>query len=720
MSEAMRGLEEVWWSRAQLGQALAALVDYCGWQQQVPGEDDLSEAGSPPPEMTGPAGDERVAVGSWLTAAAGRLGVDVEPVSTTYDDVEQLLRDGGPAILRLPAEDGERYGLLVGARGDAVTLLAPDGECRQQPLESVRAALAGYLEERLAPDVEQMLATVGVAESRRPGARRALLSQRLGSRLIAAGWLLRLPPGAGAGKQVRQTGLLRYLFTFVGAYTIQHLLFLLSWWVIGRAALQQRMEAGWFWSWLLILLTIVPFRLLFTRAQGLLALQAGARLKQRLLAGVLRLEPDEVRHQGVGHLLGRVVESEAIESLALRGGFLGAVAVIEVVVAAFVLAVGAGGGAHVLLLLVWSSLVALLAWRTYRRRVAWTESRLEMTHDLVEQMVGHRTRLVQEAPEERHRAEDEALARYVRRSREMDAPAVLLTALVPRGWLLLGLVGLVPTFVMVEPPVDALAVALGGVLLALRALTKLARSLADLAGAAIAWRQVSDIYQAAARPLVTGEPDAVARLAKENGDPLLRARSVVFSYPEQSAPALRPCDFQIGREVDVLLQGPSGGGKSTLAALLGGLREPTAGTLRLYGLERQAVGADLWRQSIAVAPQFDENHVLTGTVSFNLLMGRRWPADPEDLREAEALCHELGLGRLLAEMPAGLHQMVGESGWQLSHGERTRLYLARALLQNARLVVLDECFAALDPDNLREALRVARRRAQALVVIAHP
>jgi ATP-binding cassette, subfamily B, bacterial len=71
-------------------------------------------------------------------------------------------------------------------------------------------------------------------------------------------------------------------------------------------------------------------------------------------------------------------------------------------------------------------------------------------------------------------------------------------------------------------------------------------------------------------------------------------------------------------------------------------------------------------------------------------------------------------------MPAGLLQMVGETGWQLSHGERSRLYLARALLQNADLVVLDESFAALDPENLQYALRCVRERAAALLVIAHP
>ncbi|HWO08079.1 MAG TPA: ATP-binding cassette domain-containing protein, partial [Polyangiaceae bacterium] len=91
-----------------------------------------------------------------------------------------------------------------------------------------------------------------------------------------------------------------------------------------------------------------------------------------------------------------------------------------------------------------------------------------------------------------------------------------------------------------------------------------------------------------------------------------------------------------------------------------------------------------------------------------------------DLIEAEAVCREVGLGGLLERMPGGMHQVVGETGWQLSHGERSRLFLARALLQRADLVILDECFAALDPDNLERAVRAAVRRARALLVIAHP
>ena len=185
------------------------------------------------------------------------------------------------------------------------------------------------------------------------------------------------------------------------------------------------------------------------------------------------------------------------------------------------------------------------------------------------------------------------------------------------------------------------------------------------------------------------------------------------------APVLQGLDLRVAHGERILLEGPSGGGKSTLAALLTGLRQPGAGLLLLQGLDRHTLGEG-WHRLAAEAPQFHENHVLTGTLAFNLLMGRRWPAGPVELDEAQALCEELGLGELIARMPGGLAQRIGETGWQLSHGERSRLFLARALLQQAPLTVLDESFAALDPATLQRCLDAALRRSATLVVIAHP
>lgn len=149
------------------------------------------------------------------------------------------------------------------------------------------------------------------------------------------------------------------------------------------------------------------------------------------------------------------------------------------------------------------------------------------------------------------------------------------------------------------------------------------------------------------------------------------------------------------------------------------MRPPQAGLLLAGGLDRRTLGAEGWRRRVASAPQFHENHIITGTFAFNLLMSRQWPPNQEDVALLEPLCAELGLDAVLQRMPGGIMQMVGESGWQLSHGEKSRVFLARALLQDADLVVLDESFAALDPENLRRALECVRKRARALLVIAH-
>jgi ABC-type transport system involved in cytochrome bd biosynthesis fused ATPase/permease subunit len=157
-----------------------------------------------------------------------------------------------------------------------------------------------------------------------------------------------------------------------------------------------------------------------------------------------------------------------------------------------------------------------------------------------------------------------------------------------------------------------------------------------------------------------------------------------------------------------------------LVSLLNASRFPDLGLLLSHGLDFQSLGTEGWTRRVATAPQFHENHVVTETFAFNLLMARRWPPRPEDLDEAEKLCRELGLGGLIEKMPAGMLQMVGDMGWQLSHGEKSRLFLARALLQGAELVLLDESFAALDPDSLRQALQCTLERAPTLMVIAHP
>jgi ATP-binding cassette subfamily B protein len=619
----------------------------------------------------------------------------------------------------------------------------------RRSLEAVRAALCQHLEAPLQDEVERLLDEAGIAGRRRTRVRAALLRQRLSTARLRGCWLLRFPADAPFWRQLRQAGVFQRLLALLSVYTGQYGLWLLSWWLLGQGALQGRLDRGWLLAWALLLCTLIPLRMLVTWLQGAIAIGAGGLLKGRLLAGVLRLDPEEMRHQGAGQLLGGVIEAEAVEALALNGGVLGLVASIELSMALVLFGTVPGGGFLVLLLLGWGGLTGLLGWRYMRQRQHWTAARLGLTHELVERMVGHRTRLAQEAPAHWHDGEDQALARYLELARGMDRTTAVLLALVPRGWMLLGILGVAPAFLTGTIAPATLAVHLGGILLAAAAYKKLATGLWHLAGAVIAWQRVAPLFHAAARPELVTSPSLVQPPASglrgtrtrnqgpqtrdqlvqtrtagpggtEETSPVLEAHDLVFRYRERGAPVLSGCSLRLWPGERLLLEGPSGGGKSTLATLLLGLRSPESGLVLLGGLDRHTLGVQGWRQRVVAAPQFHDNHVLSGTFAFNLLLGRRWPPHPEDMVQAEALCRALGLGALLDRMPAGLLQMVGETGWQLSQGERSRLYIARTLLQGADCLILDESFAALDPETLHQALQCVLERAPTLLVIAHP
>ncbi|MDH3601203.1 MAG: ABC transporter ATP-binding protein/permease, partial [Candidatus Tectomicrobia bacterium] len=514
------------------------------------------------------------------------------------------------------------------------------------------------------------------------------------------------------------------LLVLLGASVAQLSLTIVAWWIIGQSVLSGRFDWGWSLGWALMLLTAIAFQMLSIAAQSQLGMNAGALFKQRLLYGSLQLELEEIRHLGAGQFLERVMESEAVEQLALGGGFAAVLALIQLVMATAILALGAGGWPHALLLVMWMAVTLGFCWRYLQKSHAWGETYRAMTSDLVERMVGHRTRLAQEDRQHWHDEEDQVLAHYVALSKTLDRSGALLRTLVPRGWPIVGLAGLAAVFLAPQSSLAQLAISLAGVLLALQALTRLVMGVQSIVGVTLAWKEVGPLFQAAARAKEMRSLDVVP--LPEHQDPTLEASPVVtarglsFSYRDSGRQVLQGCDLQIQYGNRLLLEGPSGGGKSTLAALLAGLRTTESGILLLWGYDRQTLGTVEWRRRVVVVPQFHENHVLTGTFAFNLLMGRRWPPRPEDLSEAEAVCRELGLGEVLDRMPASLQQMVGESGWQLSHGERSRLYIARALLQQADVLILDESFGALDPENLQRALHCVLQRAPTLLVIAHP
>jgi ATP-binding cassette subfamily B protein len=688
------------WPLSQAGEALEALVRSTG-VNPPPGEIPSLPAhiGATDPKL----------VGQWIESAALCLGCEAEPGEIRYAQAGRRIQTAAPALVLC---SGGRLLALV----DADTVIAPGSAVRRVGREAIRAELCRDAEAPLLDQIDALLATSGIRRGRRPKVRAELLGKRLATVHVGYCWQLRAEPGDNFWLLAKRAHLPGRLWALGAAHLAQYVLWLLSWWVVGEGALQGRLDSGTLTAWVLLLATLIPLRGLITWLQGKVAITASGMLKERLLAGALRLEPDEIRREGAGQLLGRVIESEALETLAMSGGFLALVSVLELAVSSVVLAFGAGGAWQALLLVAWAGFTVLLARRYFRDESRWAESRLWMTNDLVERMVGHRTRLAQEPREQWHQSEDQALDAYQQVSRRVDKSAALLMAVVPRGWLALGIAGLAPAFLS-GSGATGLAIGLGGVLLAYSAFQRLATGLWNLVGARIAWKQVAPLFHAAARKEAPGRAALVASTQRER---VVEAHDITFRYRDRGEPILRRCDLSVAAGDRILLQGPSGGGKSTLASLLCGTLRPESGLLLAGGLDRHTLGAAGWRRHVAAAPQFHENHVLTGTFAFNLLMGRPGWVEEADFAEAEAICHELGLGPLLEKMPAGMLQMVGESGWQLSHGERSRLYIARALLQGADVLIFDESFAALDPETLRLAVDCVLNRARTILVIAHP
>lgn len=671
------------------------------------------------------SGDEWAAIeplesiSEFIEIAAQNAKLEAQAVETAYVDIERQLQSMGPALVQIDAVEPQFLAVLHGGR-KAVRVLAPDGKIYRPSLELVRAAVCDPLEAPLIAQVEDMLGRAGVPKLRRQRAREAILRERFGARPIQGIWILCLPAGADFWRQLRLVRVPQRVVTLAGLHAIQYTLWLIAWWLIGAAALSGNFERAWLTAWALLLLTLVPLRVTITWLQGVVAIGGGAMLKQRLFYGALHLDPDSIRHQGVGQLLGRVIESEEVEALALSGGFLGLVAVIELVFAAVVLGAGAGGAIHLVSLIAWIVFSAFTARAYFHRLRAWTDARLAMTHDLVESMVGHRTRLAQQSADNWHGEEDEALEKYLTESRAVDRYAAILQAAVPRGWVVLGLAGLIPAMSYGASGVPRLAVSIGGILLAWRAFKRLSAGVSQVLGAALAWSRVAPLFQAAARNERAASTGlAVPDRSKQYPEPIVEARNLVFRYQPRGEPVLRHCDLSIFKNERTILEGPSGGGKSTLVSLLTGMRYAESGSLEIGGRDSKQLGVRAWRRRVAAAPQFQENHVLAETFAFNLLMARDGVPSVEDVVEAEEIARELGLGELLERMPAGMLQMVGETGWQLSHGERSRMYIARALLQNADLVVLDESFAALDPENLKLVMQCVMKRARSLLVIAH-
>ena len=196
--------------------------------------------------------------------------------------------------------------------------------------------------------------------------------------------------------------------------------------------------------------------------------------------------------------------------------------------------------------------------------------------------------------------------------------------------------------------------------------------------------------------------------------PDLEFRSVWFSY-DASRPVLRDMSFRVEAGETVALVGLNGSGKSTIGLLATRLYDPHGGSILVGGQDIQEVGRRSLRATITLVPQdpvlFDE------TIRENLLYGNP-SATSGDLQMAAALTQ---LDRVLERLPKGLDEPLGPLGGRLSGGEKKRLALARTLLQQPKILIVDEITSALDGPaaaGLLQGLELFRE-ARTLIVISH-
>ncbi|MFI7603177.1 ABC transporter ATP-binding protein [Actinoplanes sp. NPDC049681] len=221
------------------------------------------------------------------------------------------------------------------------------------------------------------------------------------------------------------------------------------------------------------------------------------------------------------------------------------------------------------------------------------------------------------------------------------------------------------------------------------------------------------IEEVLALPVETAD-DATTGPAPVLDADALAFEHVTFAYPG-GGEVLHDVSFTVPRGSRVALVGPSGAGKSTILALVERFYESTAGTIRVDGADLRELPRRALRSRLGYVEQ--EAPVLAGTLRENLLLTA---PDADDARLLRAL-DEVNLGALATRTPQGLDVQVGEGGVLLSGGERQRLAIARALLADAPILLLDEPTSNLDARNeaaLREAIGNAAVR-RTLVVVAH-
>ena len=207
--------------------------------------------------------------------------------------------------------------------------------------------------------------------------------------------------------------------------------------------------------------------------------------------------------------------------------------------------------------------------------------------------------------------------------------------------------------------------------------------------------------------------DAGTQTLAENGAPEIEYRNVTFAYDKKDV--LKDVSFKAGKGTMTALVGPSGGGKSTIASLLARFWDIQSGEILLRGTDIRKIPLATLMDNISMV--FQRVYLFQDTVYNNIALGRP-DATREEIIEAakKARCYDF-----IMELPDGFDTVIGEGGASLSGGQAQRLSIARCILKDSPIVILDEATASVDADNesyIQQAISELCK-GKTLLVIAH-
>jgi subfamily B ATP-binding cassette protein MsbA len=196
----------------------------------------------------------------------------------------------------------------------------------------------------------------------------------------------------------------------------------------------------------------------------------------------------------------------------------------------------------------------------------------------------------------------------------------------------------------------------------------------------------------------------------------IRFKAVAFSYETESGDVLKEISLFIPKGKMTAIVGPSGAGKSTVVALLGRLYDPQTGAIEVDGIDLRNYEVATWRRALSVVSQ--SIFLINDTVEYNLTYSLNRPATDAEVRRA---AETAACARLIENLPNGYQTHLGERGTRLSGGQQQRLAIARAILVNPQLMIMDEATSSLDSitEHAVQTAMATFGRGRTMVVIAH-